>query len=90
MGGVFHNAEDCADLRLWKRGALCREGLLARARRNPVTREFIATTGVTYTDEVTRDLVFRFHKALRSRGLAERTVSNKRKRLRSFCILQNR
>ena len=49
-----------------------------------VTAEFIAVTGRTYVDEITRDDVFRFHKALRARGCSERTVSNKHKRLRSF------
>jgi integrase len=55
----------------------------AEVNRN-VTAEFIAVTGLTYADEVTRDHVFKFHKALRGRGLSERTVSNKHKRLGSF------
>lgn len=49
-----------------------------------VTTEFLHVTGKTYVDEITRDDVFRFHKALRARGCSERTVSNKHKRLRSF------
>ncbi len=49
-----------------------------------VTAEFIAVTGRTYADEVTRDDVLKFHKALRARGLSDRTVSNKHKRLASF------
>ncbi|CAN5750837.1 hypothetical protein BH10ACI4_BH10ACI4_17000 [soil metagenome] len=51
-----------------------------------VTDEFIALTGRTFVDEITRDDVFKFHKALRGRGLSDRTLSNKHKRLRSFLI----
>jgi integrase len=55
----------------------------AEVNRN-VTAEFLAVTGLVYADEVTRDHVFKFHKALRARGLGDRTVSNKHKRLGSF------
>ncbi len=55
----------------------------AEVNRN-VTAEFIAVTSLTYADEVNRDHVFKFHRALRARGLSERTVSNKHKRLGSF------
>ncbi len=55
----------------------------AEVNRN-VTAEFLAVSGLTYADEVTRDHVFKFHRALRARGLGDRTVSNKHKRLGSF------
>ena len=51
-----------------------------------VTAEFISVTGRTFLDEITRDDVFKFHRALRKRGCSDRTVSNKHKRLRSFFI----
>lgn len=51
-----------------------------------VSAEFMAVTGRTYVDEVTREDVFKFHRALRARGCSDRTVSNKHKRLRSFLI----
>ncbi|SNS77618.1 Site-specific recombinase XerD [Granulicella rosea] len=55
----------------------------AEVNRN-VTDEFLAVTGRTYADEVTRDDVFKFYRALKNRGCGSRTVSNKHKRLRSF------
>ena len=61
-----------------------RQALEAAEVNRLVTEEFIAVTGLTYADEVTRDHVFRFHKALRKRGLGDRTVANKHARLRSF------
>lgn len=51
-----------------------------------VTEEFISITGRTFADEVTREDIFKFHKAMRTRGLSDRTMSNKHKRLRSFLI----
>ncbi len=51
-----------------------------------VCEEFIEVTGRTFADEVTREDVFKFHRALRARGCSDRTVSNKHKRLRSFFI----
>jgi len=49
-----------------------------------VMAEFIVECGKTFTDEITRDDVFKFHRALRARGCGDRTVSNKHMRLRSF------
>jgi integrase len=49
-----------------------------------VMDEFISVCGRTYVDEVTREDVFSFHKALRARGCGDRTVHNKHMRLRSF------
>ena len=51
-----------------------------------VCEEFIEVTGRTFVDEVTREDIFKFHRALRARGCSDRTVSNKHKRLRSFFI----
>lgn len=55
----------------------------AEVNRN-VTAEFLAVTGLTYADEVTREHILAFYKALRARGCAERTVANKHTRLRAF------
>ena len=55
----------------------------AEVARN-VTDEFIAVTRKTFADEITRDDIFRFHKALRDRGCGDRTVANKHARLKSF------
>jgi integrase len=55
----------------------------AEAIRN-VTAEFISVCEKTYADEVVRDDVFKFHRALRKRGCGDRTVHNKHMRLRSF------
>ena len=55
----------------------------AEVNRN-VTDEFIAVTGRTFVDEITREDIFKFHKALRARGCGDRTVSNKHNRLRAF------
>jgi integrase len=49
-----------------------------------VTDEFIEVTGRTFVDEITREDILKFHKALRARGCGERTVSNKHNRLRAF------
>jgi integrase len=49
-----------------------------------VMDEFISVCGKTYADEITREDVFSFHKALRNRGCGDRTVNNKHMRLRSF------
>jgi len=63
-----------------------RHALEAAEVNRLVTEEFLAVTGLTFADEVTRDHVFKFHRALRARGLGDRTVSNKHKRLRSFLL----
>lgn len=46
--------------------------------------EFIASTGRTFVDEITRDDVYKFQADLKKRGCAPRTVANKHQRLRSF------
>ncbi len=51
-----------------------------------VTAEFLDVTRRMFADEITREDIFKFHKALRARKCSERTVSNKHKRLRSFLI----
>lgn len=61
-----------------------RDALEAAEVNRLVCEEFLAVTQLTYADEVTRDSVFKFHRALRARGLSDRTVSNKHARLRSF------
>lgn len=49
-----------------------------------VTSEFIDVCRKTFVDEVTREDIFRFHKALRERDCSDRTVANKHARLKSF------
>jgi len=66
--------------------ALDRGAMEAAEVNRLVMDEFIAVTGLTFVDEITREQVLRFHKELRKRGLSDRTVHNKHMRLRSFCI----
>jgi integrase len=61
-----------------------REALEAAEVNRLTVAEFISVTGKTYTDEVVKTDVYKFHKALRDRGCADRTVSNKHLRLKSF------
>jgi integrase len=49
-----------------------------------VTNEFLDVCRKTFVDEITREDVFRFHKALRERDCSDRTVANKHARLKSF------
>lgn len=49
-----------------------------------VTDEFMEVSRKTFVDELTRDDIFRFHRALRERGCVDRTVANKHARLKSF------
>ncbi len=49
-----------------------------------VTKEFMEVSRKTFVDELTRDDIFRFHRALRDRGSSDRTVANKHARLKSF------
>ena len=51
-----------------------------------VCDEFIAVTRRVYADEIVKDDIYKFHRALKKRGLSDRTISNKHKRLRSFLI----
>jgi integrase len=51
-----------------------------------VTDEFMEVCRKTFVDELTRDDVFRFHRALRARGCSDRTIANKHARLKSFLI----
>jgi integrase len=48
--------------------------------------EFLTGCSKTYADELTHDDVLKFHKQMRGRGLADRTVHNRHKSLRSFLI----
>jgi integrase len=56
----------------------------AAAQAKQVTAEFLRGCSKTFVDEVTREDVLRFHAALRNRGCAPRSVSNKHVRLASF------
>lgn len=49
-----------------------------------VTGEFIAHSGRTFLDEVTKEDVVAYQKHLRQQGQSDRTVANKHNRLRSF------
>ena len=49
-----------------------------------VTTEFMDVCRKTFVDEVAREDIFRFHKALRDRGCSDRTVANKHARLKSL------
>ncbi|WP_348267905.1 tyrosine-type recombinase/integrase [Edaphobacter sp. DSM 109919] len=61
-----------------------RKAMEAAEINRHVTAEFLAVTGLTYADEVTREHIFKYHRALRARGLSDRTLANKHRRLGSF------
>jgi integrase len=63
-----------------------RKALEAAEVNRLVCDEFLDVTGCVYADEISRDSVLKFHRALRARGCSDRTVANKHKRLRSFLI----
>lgn len=56
----------------------------AALQARSVSAEFLRMLKKTYVDEVEREDVFRFHKALEKRGCKERTVANKHQRLTSW------
>ncbi len=47
-----------------------------------MTEEFVRVTKKTFLDELDREDILKYHKALRERGLRDRTVSNRHNRLR--------
>ena len=63
-----------------------RNALEAKAQAELVGEEFLSTCGSTFVDEVTTDDVYRFHKALRHRKAAPRTIANKHERLKSILL----
>lgn len=56
----------------------------AALQARSVSDEFLRMLKKTYVDEVEREDVFRFHKALKKRGCKERTIANKHQRLTSW------
>lgn len=58
--------------------------LEAREHADRVGHEFLTVSGKTFVDEVTKDDVYRFHRALRKDGKAPRTVANAHARLWSI------
>lgn len=61
-----------------------RQALVAAEQARLVTGEFMEVTHKTFTDEIKKEDVYLFHKALRKRGCGPRTVANKHARLKSF------
>lgn len=61
-----------------------RQALEAAEDAQRVLDEFLSLRRIAYPSDVRRDDVLAFHKALRGRGLSDRTVANKDARLRSF------
>lgn len=61
-----------------------RKAMEAAEMNARIAAEFLAVTGLVYVDEVTREHVFQYHRALRARGLSDRTVANHHARLKSF------
>jgi integrase len=55
----------------------------ARDAQN-VLDEFLASSGRTFLDEVTKDDIYAYQASLRKQGRTDRTVANKHNRLRSF------
>jgi integrase len=58
----------------------------ATLQAESVTAEFIKVARKTYVDEIDRQDVLAFHKALRKRGCGDRTVANKHARLKSWFL----
>ena len=56
----------------------------AAAQARNVTDEFMRVVKKTFVDEITREDVFAFHRALRKRGCQDRTVANKHSRAASW------
>jgi integrase len=61
-----------------------RNAIEAAMQSKLVTSEFIETCRKTFVDEVGKDDIYRFHKALEERGCGDRTRANKHARLKSF------
>lgn len=61
-----------------------RKAMEASEQARLVTEEFMEICRKTFVDEIVKDDVYRFHRALRERGCGDRTVSNKHARLKSF------
>jgi integrase len=65
-------------------------GFMEAARRAVnVTDEFLAITGKTFLDEITKKDIYDYHEQLRKRGCAPRTVANNHDRLKSFLKFAN-
>lgn len=56
----------------------------AAAKAENVLSEFIAVSGRTFVDEVTKQDIFDYHAYLRKQGREDRTIHEKHTRLRSF------
>jgi integrase len=63
-----------------------RNTLEAKAQAELVGEEFLTMCGRTFVDEVVTDDIYRFHKALRNRKAAPRTLANKHERLKSILL----
>jgi integrase len=69
---------------LYVKDAQNRNATEAAEQAELVTGEFMEVCRKTFLDELTREDIFRFHRALRERGCSDRTISNKHARLSSF------
>jgi integrase len=61
-----------------------RKAMEAAEQARLVTDEFMEVTRKTFVDEIVKDDIYRFHRALRERGCGDRTIANKHARLKSF------
>lgn len=61
-----------------------RRAMEAMTHAKLVTEEFLLVCRKTYVDEIVKEDIYRFHRALRDRGCGDRTVANKHARLKSF------
>jgi integrase len=69
---------------LYIKDAENRGALEAAAQASNVTDEFMRVVKKTFVDEITREDMFAFHRALRKRGCQDRTVANKHSRAASW------
>jgi integrase len=64
--------------------AFGRDALEARQQAILVKAEFLAATGITYADEVSRETILKFDQSFRDHEREARTIFNKRQRLQSM------
>lgn len=64
--------------------AFKRNALEARSQATLVSAEFLASTNITFVDQVSRETILNFDQRLRDQGREARTIFNKRQRLQSM------
>jgi integrase len=71
---------------LYIQDARNRKAMEAAEQARLVTDEFMLVSKKTFVDELTREDIYSFHKALEKRGCVDRTIANKHARLKSVLM----